>query len=191
VIDGSQTNREAILSYDTVDWLQDRSRRKLKPIWIRQSRYLKNRIEQDHCAIKRQIRPMLGFKSINSARAILGGIEMVRMILKGQAHCARKAHLSLGANEEQQREDLYLKIGIHEGPCLAVTLNDRQDYFGQTVNVAARVQGVADARAICATGSVVDDPQSSRLLKAVGVRPEPHSTVLRGIPDEMTIYEIL
>jgi class 3 adenylate cyclase len=94
-------------------------------------------------------------------------------------------------NEEHQREDLYLKIGIHEGPCLAVTLNDRQDYFGQTVNVAARVQGLADARAICATGSVVDDPQSSQLLKAVGVRPEPHSTVLRGIPDEMTIYEIL
>jgi class 3 adenylate cyclase len=93
-------------------------------------------------------------------------------------------------NEEQQREDLYLKIGIHEGPCLAVTLNDRQDYFGQTVNVAARIQGVADARAICATGSVVDDPQSSRLLKTVGVRPEPHSAVLRGIPDEMTIYEI-
>ena len=93
-------------------------------------------------------------------------------------------------NKEQQREDLYLKIGIHEGPCLAVTLNDRQDYFGQTVNVAARVQGVADARAICATGSVVDDPQSSQLLKTVGVRPEPHSTVLRGIPDEMTIYEI-
>jgi class 3 adenylate cyclase len=94
-------------------------------------------------------------------------------------------------NEEHQREDLYLKIGIHEGPCLAVTLNDRQDYFGQTVNVASRVQGLADARAICATGSVVDDPQSSQLLKDVGVRPEPHSTVLRGIPDEMTIYEIL
>jgi class 3 adenylate cyclase len=37
-------------------------------------------------------------------------------------------------NEERGGEDLLLKIGIHEGPCLAVTLNDRQDYFGQTVN---------------------------------------------------------
>src|SRR6516165_8928366 len=36
--------------------------------------------------------------------------------------------------------DLLLKIGIHEGPCLAVVLNDRQDYFGTTVNIAARVQ---------------------------------------------------
>jgi class 3 adenylate cyclase len=34
---------------------------------------------------------------------------------------------------------LLLKIGIHEGPCLAVSLNDRQDYFGRTVNIAARV----------------------------------------------------
>ena len=46
-------------------------------------------------------------------------------------------------NDERGREDLLLKIGIHEGPCLAVTLNDRQDYFGQTVNIASRVQGLA------------------------------------------------
>jgi transposase-like protein len=52
VIDGSQTNREAILSCDTSDRLQDRSRPDLKPIRIRQSPYLNNRIEQDHRAIK-------------------------------------------------------------------------------------------------------------------------------------------
>ena len=85
VIDGSQTNQEAILSCDTNDQLQDRSRRALKPIRIRQSRYLHNRIEQDHRAIKRRVRPMLGFKSMASARAILGGIEMVHMMRKGQA----------------------------------------------------------------------------------------------------------
>jgi class 3 adenylate cyclase len=37
------------------------------------------------------------------------------------------------------REDLLLKIGLHEGPCIAVSLNERQDYFEQTVNIAARV----------------------------------------------------
>jgi transposase-like protein len=77
VIDGSQTNREAILSCDTESRLQDRSRRRLKPIRIRQSRYLNNRIEQDHRAVKQRIRLMVGFKSITSARAILDGIEMV------------------------------------------------------------------------------------------------------------------
>src|SRR5438045_5777795 len=49
-------------------------------------------------------------------------------------------------NDGHKREDLLLKIGIHEGPCLAVVLNDRQDYFGITVNIPARVQALADSR---------------------------------------------
>ena len=36
-------------------------------------------------------------------------------------------------NAERGKSDLIVKIGIHEGPCLAVMLNERQDYFGQTV----------------------------------------------------------
>jgi transposase-like protein len=95
VIDGSQTNREAILSCDTTSRLQDRSRRKQKPIRIRQSAYLNNRIEQDHRAVKRRIRPMLGFKSMASARTILGGIEMVHMMRKGQAKYTRNPQPSL------------------------------------------------------------------------------------------------
>src|ERR1700726_764095 len=69
-------------------------------------------------------------------------------------------------NAERQNEDLLLKIGIHEGPCLAVTLNNRQDYFGQTLNIASRVQCLAVSRSILATGSVVDHPQASELLAA-------------------------
>jgi transposase-like protein len=88
VIDGSQTNREAILSCDTTDRLQDRSRRKLKLIKIRQSAYLSNRIEQDHRAVKRRVRPMLGLKSVASARVILSGIELVHMMRKQQAKYA-------------------------------------------------------------------------------------------------------
>ena len=95
VIDGSQTNREAILSCDTTERLRDRSRRELKPIRIRQSRYLNNRIEQDHRAVKRRVRPMLGFKSMASARAILSGIEMVHMMRKRQAKYARNPQPAL------------------------------------------------------------------------------------------------
>jgi putative transposase len=95
VIDGSQTNREAILLCDTTDRLEDRAQRDLKPIRIRQSAYLNNRIEQDHRAVKRRVRPMLGFKSMASARTILGGIEMVHMMRKGQAKYACNAQLSL------------------------------------------------------------------------------------------------
>ena len=95
VIDGSQTNREAILSCDTADRLQDRRRRDLKPIRIRQSAYLNNRIEQDHRAVKRRVRSMLGFKSASSARMILSGIEMVHMMRKQQAKYAHNLQPSL------------------------------------------------------------------------------------------------
>jgi putative transposase len=101
VIDGSQTNREAILSCDTTDRLQSQTRQKLKPIQIRQSRYLNNRIEQDHRAIKRRVRPMLGLKAINSARVILGGIELVHMMRKGQAKCVCTQQLSLAEQFER------------------------------------------------------------------------------------------
>src|SRR3712207_4628495 len=57
VIDGSQTKREAILACDVESRLQDGSRRKLKPIQIRQSAFLNNRIEQDQRAIKCRVRP--------------------------------------------------------------------------------------------------------------------------------------
>jgi putative transposase len=53
-------------------------------IEIRQSKYLNNLIEQDHRAIKRIVRPMLGFKSFNSACCTLCGIELMHMIKKGQ-----------------------------------------------------------------------------------------------------------
>jgi putative transposase len=100
VVDGSQTNREAILSCDMASQLQEPSRRKLKPIQIRQSAYLNNRVEQDHRAIKRRVRPMLGFKSMSSARVILGGIEMIHMMRKGQAKYACTPHPSLAEQFE-------------------------------------------------------------------------------------------
>ncbi|HZI82339.1 MAG TPA: adenylate/guanylate cyclase domain-containing protein [Casimicrobiaceae bacterium] len=100
----------------------------------------------------------------------------------------REAMRSL--NDRHKSEDLLLKIGIHEGPCLAVTLNDRQDYFGQTVNIASRVQALAVSRSILATGSVVDHPQASRLLATGGVTPTARRLPLRGIAEDLAVYEI-
>ncbi|MFL9966669.1 IS6 family transposase [Paraburkholderia sediminicola] len=64
------------------------------PIKIRQSKYLNNLVEQDHRAIKRRTRPMLGFKTFRCARILLGGIEVMHMIGKGQMTCARGTHPS-------------------------------------------------------------------------------------------------
>ena len=106
------------------------------------------------------------------------------------AAALRMREAMLGLNEKHRSEDLLLKIGIHEGPCLAVTLNDRQDYFGQTVNIASRVQALAVSRSILATGSVVDYPQASEILQTDGIKPTARRLPLRGITDEVSVYEI-
>jgi class 3 adenylate cyclase len=93
-------------------------------------------------------------------------------------------------NSEHHNEDLLLKIGIHEGPCLAVTLNNNQDYFGQTVNMAARVQGLASSRAIFVTKPVVEDPNAAKILEKSGLHPTMQHAALRGIDDETMVYEI-
>jgi len=87
-------------------------------------------------------------------------------------------------------DGLLLKIGIHQGPCLAVVLDKRQDYFGRTVNIASRVQDLADSRAILATESVVSHPGACDLLETSGLKPIPHRRALRGVADEMAVYEI-
>jgi class 3 adenylate cyclase len=93
-------------------------------------------------------------------------------------------------NEGREHEDLILKIGIHEGPCIAVTLNERQDYFGQTVNIASRVQGLATSREIFATSSVIENLSASGVLQAKGLQPVQHTAKLRGIANQVNVYEI-
>ena len=64
------------------------------PIEIRQNQYLNNLVEQDHRAVKRVVRPMLGFKTFHSARITLQGIELMHMIRKGQMIRAEGPSLS-------------------------------------------------------------------------------------------------
>jgi class 3 adenylate cyclase len=59
-------------------------------------------------------------------------------------------------NRDRPQRDFILKIGVHRGGSIAVTLNERLDYFGQTVNIAARMQNLADADEICITEDVHD-----------------------------------
>ena len=109
---------------------------------------------------------------------------------RGLAAVLRMRRAMAALNEKRGSEDLLLKIGIHEGPCLAVTLNDRLDYFGQTVNIAARVQGLAVSHAIFATEPVVRHPDAARLLAQAGIAPVLQRCTLRGISDDFTVYEI-
>ncbi len=85
----------------------------------------------------------------------IGDAVMATFIRPEHAHRRGPAHArgdGRQLNVERGTEDLIVKIGIHEGPCLAVMLNERQDYFGQTVNIAARVQSLSTSQEIHITG---------------------------------------
>src|ERR1041385_5245192 len=81
-IDGSDANEAAIKSYN-----QEYG----TAITIRQVNYLNNVVEQDHRAVKRVTRPMLGFKAFEAAQATLTGIELMHMIKKKQLMVAEGA----------------------------------------------------------------------------------------------------
>jgi len=93
-------------------------------------------------------------------------------------------------NRQRGKDDLIVKIGIHEGPCLAVMLNERQDYFGQTVNIASRVQNLSTAQEIHITGPVADAPAVAAILEREAIKPIQKHAALRGIADKMVVYEI-
>jgi class 3 adenylate cyclase len=91
-------------------------------------------------------------------------------------------------NKEHGAQALILKIGIHHGTSIAVTLNDRLDYLGQTVNIAARVQGLAGAEEIYITKDVFDSPGVKEHLTAYQVTPE--SAMLKGVAGAMQVNRI-
>ena len=80
-IDGSAANEAAIKTYNEEHGTA---------IVIRKTKYLNNIVEQDHRAIKRVTRPMLGFKAFAAAQATLTGIELMHMLRKGQLEGGRE-----------------------------------------------------------------------------------------------------
>lgn len=87
-------------------------------------------------------------------------------------------------------DDVQLKIGIHEGPCLAVSLNERQDFFGQTVNIAARIQALATTDSVLASETVVRAAEAAGVLDASVARPQPRMESLRGVAAPLSVFEL-
>jgi class 3 adenylate cyclase len=77
---------------------------------------------------------------------------------------------------------------LHRGAAIAVTFNDRLDYFGQSVNIAARVEALADGGEICLTREVNDAPEVRAILAPYPVSTAPAR--LKGVHDEMPVWRI-
>ena len=90
--------------------------------------------------------------------------------LRAMLHAQR-----LLANPPDGMPPLTLKAGLHTGPCIAVTLNDRLDYFGSTVNLAARLEGQSTGDDVIISTAVYSDPEVRDLLSD----PRNHVTAAR------------
>jgi class 3 adenylate cyclase len=91
-------------------------------------------------------------------------------------------------NRSRGTEDIILKIGIHAGPAIAVTLNDRLDYFGQTVNIASRVQALADSEEVYVTSDVYETAAVKTFLGRFETESRP--TMLKGVQEKMVVYRV-
>ena len=90
------------------------------------------------------------------------------------------------ANPPDGMLPLTLKAGMHTGPCIAVTLNDRLDYFGSTVNLAARLEGQSTGGDVVISTAVYSDPEVRELLKEcpAGLSATQFRIPLKGFDDE-------
>jgi class 3 adenylate cyclase len=92
-------------------------------------------------------------------------------------------------NREHGEPSIILKLGAHCGSSIAVTLNENLDYFGQTVNVAARVQALADAGEICISEALYTASGVSQLL--AGHKVVEFDAPLRGVEGNACVYRVV
>ena len=81
-------------------------------------------------------------------------------------------------------EPLTLKAGIHTGPCIAVTLNDRLDYFGSTVNMAARLESLSTGNDVIISRALYDDPEVREFVAGEVLQATPFEMLLKGFQEE-------
>ncbi|HNF28451.1 MAG TPA: adenylate/guanylate cyclase domain-containing protein, partial [Leptospiraceae bacterium] len=93
-------------------------------------------------------------------------------------------------NRKIGEELIQLKIGIHFGPALAVTMNEKLDYFGSTVNLAARTEGQCLGGDIVITKKLYEYPGVIEFLGTLGARLEQFSANLKGFSTSMEMIRI-
>jgi adenylate cyclase len=84
---------------------------------------------------------------------------------------------------------LVIKLGVHHGPVIAINANNRLDYFGRTVNLAARVQGESVGGDVVLTADLLHHMAVQQVLKDFPP-PTPFTTRLKGITDSVTLYRL-
>ncbi len=100
-----------------------------------------------------------------------------------------------GLEAVNQRHDLHgenrlrLKVGVHMGACIVVTLNHRLDYFGTTVNVAARLSDLSGGDEVVLSETLLTDPATRQLVASLG-ETRPLHTTLRGLSRPISTHRL-
>lgn len=84
-----------------------------------------------------------------------------------------------------------LKAGIHYGPCIAVTLNERLDYFGSTINKASRLEGFSTGDDVVISKAVYDDPEVAALLYSGELVRDVFETQLKGFDAQDALWRVM
>ncbi|MBK7897084.1 MAG: adenylate/guanylate cyclase domain-containing protein [Anaerolineaceae bacterium] len=104
-------------------------------------------------------------------------ISAVRAMVKAQA---------ILANPRDGERPLQLKAAVHAGPSIAVTLNERLDYFGTNINIAARLEKFSQGNDLILSDFVYSDPEVQAFIKdgSAPLQTKSFETQLKGFDDE-------
>jgi class 3 adenylate cyclase len=86
--------------------------------------------------------------------------------------------------------DVEVKIGLHRGPAIVVTSNRNVDYFGRTVNIAARTQAQANAREVLLTDAVIGDPAVGSYLSERGLKTRVFEAKVKGVAEPLRLHAL-
>jgi class 3 adenylate cyclase len=142
-------------------------------------------VRQHFEILNRIIRERSGMIVKTIGDAVMAGFERPRDAVRAAIEMIEE----LSRFNQTASHPLSLKIGVHRGRAIAVTLNDRIDYFGQDVNIAARVQGLAEADEICISAAVMEASEVRDIVKSRPMSRDYED--LKGIGQKMEIHRLV
>jgi adenylate cyclase len=101
------------------------------------------------------------------------------------------AALAIQRQSLASAEGLTIKLGLHWGPAIAVNANDLLDYFGQTVNLASRLQEESKGGDVVLAAALADDPSAARLLSDDTLRIERFQSAVRGLEGPIAMIRVI
>ena len=87
-------------------------------------------------------------------------------------------------------QKLHIKIGIHHGPCIVVNLNDRLDYFGSMVNIAARLTEFSKGGEIVLSETVHNDTRVRAWAEENHVELEKFDVNIKGFDELVPVWKV-